>query len=297
MAAMGWTRSETRGTGALWFVLVAVVCALVAAYVALALVRSVRRTVPVVVARRLVPPLAPVTAADVALADLPALALPPEAFRRPAAVVGAYTRMGLVPGEVVTATALSGGVQAATAFDVRLARLADVAACRRGGSGRGARVPPPAVPVGGQASVGPSGCRDLVAVSLPLSADQGYQLVRAGDVVDVAATYTLQSGTVSQVVAADVPVLYRVNGSASGGVGFAGQSGALGAGSGWLVLGVPPGQALRLQLAENTGRVDVFLRPPGAPAEPAALQREVVTTADLAGAVSSTPPSLAGQLP
>ncbi len=297
MAAVGWTRSETRGTGALWFALVAVVCALVAAYVAVALVRSVRRTVPVVVARRLVPPLAPVAAADVALADLPAAALPPGAFRRPAAVVGAYTRMGLVPGEVVTARALSGGVQAATAFDVRLARLADVAACPRGGSSQGARVPPPAVPAGGRASAGSSGCRDLVAVSLPLTADQGYQLVRAGDLVDVAATYTLQSGTVSQVVAADVPVLYRVAGTMSGGAGFAGQSGSLGASSGWLVLGVPPGQALRLQLAENTGRVDVFLRPPGAPSEPAALQREVVTTADLAGAVSATPPSLAGQLP
>jgi hypothetical protein len=253
---------------------------------AVSLVEAARHTVSVVVVRRLVPPWTAVATADVALEQLPAAALPARGvLRRPAAVVGRYTREGLVPGEVVTEDALTGGVPAETAYDLRLARLTHTSSCTPA---------PPVTALPPPGSVIAHACPNLVAVSLPLDADQGYELVRTGDRVDVAATYTLQSGTVSQVVVADVPVLARVDGSGSPSLAYPTAGGT----SGWLVLAVPPTQALRLELAASAGRLDIFLCAPGVPpAVQERVQQDVVTTTELVGTTSQVPPVEAGQLP
>lgn len=297
MASVGVVRSEARASGALWFVLASVVCALVAAYAAVSMVHAVRRVVPVVVARREVSPLTLVTARDVVIEDVPAAAIPPDALRAESGVVGQVTRLGLAPGEVVTGSAVSGGIAPATAFDARLARMSGTGACVAAGL-----QPVEPAPVARARRVSAPHCPDLVGVSLPLDADQGYQLVRAGDRVDVAATYTLQSGPVSQIIVSDVPVLFKSDGAAGpGGASWtgAGPAAPLGATAGWLVLGATAQQALRLKLAEDTGKVSVFLCPLGVSGTPPGLDHEVVTTEDLAGGApaASATPAYAGQLP
>jgi hypothetical protein len=92
-----------RRGGAVWWVLAAVLCALVAGSVAVRAVTAARRETPVVIARVDVPPLTRVTGGDVAVVEMPAAALPAGALRTSAAAVGHFTRMGLVPGEMLTA--------------------------------------------------------------------------------------------------------------------------------------------------------------------------------------------------
>lgn|GEM_PF-2070210 len=282
--------SDARRGGAAWFLLLAILCGLVVAWLAMRAVSAARREVPVVMARREVPPLTRIRSGDVVVADVPAAALPPGALHAVAAAQGDFTRMGLVPGEIVTGAALEGGVTTASALDVRLAGLAETALCPRGTSA----APAPAAPAGAGTVAGSprggAGCLRLVAMSVPVSADQGFQMVHTGDTVDVVAGYGVRSGTVSQVVAADVPVLDRV---------AAGQGGVPGSGSasGWLVLGVSPGQALRLQLALTTGKLAVLLEPPGAPPEPPSLDARIMDTSGLAGGGGAAAPTVAGVLP
>ena len=282
----------TRRGGALWWVLAAVLCALVAGSVAVRAVTAARRETPVVIARADVPPLTRVTGGDVAVVEMPAAALPAGALRTSAAAVGHFTRMGLVPGEMLTAAALGGGVSRASGFDVRLARLAGVATCAKAPA-----VPAPTAAHGRtQTAVG--GCRDLVAMALPASADQGFQLIRSGDRVDVAATYPLQRGTVAQIVAANVPVMARIGNAQGAAPTIPGsQAAALGPSSGWLILGLPPATALRVHLAETAGKVAVFLQPPGAPAQPSSVTANVVSPNSLATGAHPAVPSNAGTLP
>lgn len=304
-----------RRGGALWWVLAAVLSALVAGYVAVRAVTAARRETPVVIARADVPPLTRVTGADVAVVQMPAAALPAGALRTTTAAVGHFTRMGLVPGEMLTAAALGGGVSRASGFDVRLARLAGVADCAKA----------PAVPVAAAARTRPSrvkhaagqaahhgaaaghrsptadprstvACRDLVAMALPASADQGFQLIHSGDRVDVAATYPLQRGTVAQIVAANVPVMARIGNAQGAAPTIPGsRAAALGPSSGWLILGLPPATALRVHLAETAGKIAVFLQPPGAPAQPSAVTANVISPNSLAASAHPTAPAVAGQ--
>lgn len=262
---------EPRRGGALWFLGVAVCSGLGAAWLAVHGVAQARREVPVLIARRELAPLSRIAAADVAVAEVPEAAVPSGALRTTAAAAGRFTRLGLVPGEIVTTATLAGGTTTASSFDVRLAALvAD-------------RCPQPAVG---------SRCPHLVAMSLPVSADQGYPLVRGGDAVDVLAAYPVSAGSVSQVIAADVPVLARL---ASGQAGLPGASG--GPSAGWLILAVSPGQALRLQLAMSTGKLAVLLEPPGAAPEPPSLLQRVMNVSGLAGVTPPVAPVLAGNLP
>ncbi len=283
--------SEARRGGAVWFLLVAVVCGLGAAWLAVRSVAAARREVPVVMARREVAPLTRLRPGDVMVADVPAAALPPGALRAVRAAAGHFTRMGLVPGEIVTASALNGGVTAASAFDVRLAGLAETQRC----GGQASNPPSPAASAAGAPSAG-GGCRPLVAMSLPISADQGFEMVHTGDSVDVVAGYGVHAGTVAQIVASDVPVLEKV---ASGQGGVPGVAPASGATSGYLVVGVSPEQALRLQLVLTEGKPAVLLEPPGAPPQPASLSTRILDTSGLAGTGGAAPgvPSTAGVLP
>ena len=282
----------TRRGGALWWVLAAVGCGLVAGYVAVSGVTAARRETAVVIARADVPPLTRLTGSDVALVQVPVAALPVGALRTTTVAVEHFTRMGLVPGEMVTASALAGGVSSASGFDVRLAHLADVAACTKA-----AAAPAPAT-AHARTQDATVGCRDLVAMALPASADQGFQIIRSGDHVDVAATYPVQQGTVAQIVAANVPVMGRIGNAQGASPTIPGSTAAaLGASSGWLILGLTPNAALRVHLAETTGKVAVFLQAPGAPAQPSTVTANLVSPNSLAAAASQAAPANAGTLP
>lgn len=294
-------RSERRGGGALWYVVGAVGCAVVAGYAAVSMVTAARRETVVVIARQEVPPLAEVTAADVALVKVPVAALPVGAMRSIGAAVGQWTRMGLVPGEMVTTQALTGGVTDASAFDTRLAHLAGIQECPAQGSGQAvAPAPAPAEAQGPTTSSSTEvGCRDLVAMALPTTADQGYQIVHAGDHVDVAAAYTVKQGPVSQIVVENVPVIDKIDNAQGTAPTVPGsKAAAAGASSGWLVLGLSPDQAIRLQLAQSAGKVAVLLQAPGAPVEPPSVGTELVSPETLSGGASAlqAAPAVAGQL-
>ena len=278
--------AEGRRGGALWFLLVALGCGLLAAWIAVRAVSAARREVPAVMVRHEVPPLGRIGPGDLVLAQVPAAAVPAGALRTLSAAQGRFTRMGLVPGEIVTSRALDGGVAAASAFDVRLGALAQAGHCAPAAAG-----PPPAT--------GPA-CPRLVAMALPLTADQGFQMVNRGDTVDVVAGYSVRQGNVAQIVVADIPVIDKIANTQGSAPAIPGTVAAgLGAASGWLVVGVSPADALRLQLVQTSGKLAVLLEAPGAPAEPPGLDSRLLDTANLAGGsdASPTPPAVAGVLP
>lgn len=276
----GW---GARGGGALWFLAVALGCGALAGVVAVRAVGAARREVAVVVALRAVAPLQRIPASAVHLAEVPLAAVPAGARRATAAVVGQFTRLGLAPGEVVTTAALDAGAAGLPPLDARLAALPGACPSAEAAASGAAR---------GRAGA----CVDRVAVTLPLDANRGFDMVQQGDSVDVAASYPLQVGTVSQVIATAVPVLERLASP------VAAQTG--GGDSGWLVLGCSPGTALRLQLAMAAGKVSVLLRPLGAAPEAPGAAGGVVDLTDLAAggagssaAVPVAPPASAGVLP
>lgn len=280
---------ESRRASAAWLLLGALACGLVAAMVAVRTVGQARREVIAVVARRAVPPMTRVGSGDVALTRVPAAALASGAERALSGVVGEFTRAGLVEGEVVTEQALTGAPSGASDTDVRLAALVGGKGCTSGLS------TPPPVPGGPQP---PPTCPDLVAMTVPVGADQGFGIIRSGDRVDIAASYGLAQGPAAQVMVADVPVLDHVANSQAAPVAGPGAP-SPGFSSGWLVLAVTPEQALRLQLAETSGKVAVLLRPLGARTEDPAVVAQVLTVPDLAAGSSavSVAPQSAGVLP
>ena len=264
---------EARRGGALWFLLAAVFCGLAAGWIAVRAVAQARHEVPAVLVRRAVAPMTRIRPADVVLTRVPAAALPGGALRAVAAATGRFSRAGLVPGEIVTTAALQGGLPAASAFDERLAALSGRAPCT-------------------------AACRHVVAMTLAVSAAEGFPLVRTGDRVDVVGAYDIRSGRVVQVVARDIRVLARIAGSQGVGPSPA-MAGAQGVGltSGLLVLALTPGQALRLQFLRAAGKVAVLLEAPGAAREPASLTASVVGAAALSRTVPAGPPAVAGLLP
>ena len=119
-------------------------------------------------------------------------------------------------------------------------------------------------------------CGNLVGMVLPLSTDQGFAEINAGDRVDVLGVFNVQTGAMAEEILRDAPVLATSVGASS----------AASASSGWIVLALTSQQALRLQLAESEGKVDVVLRPTGLSAEGAGPS--IVTLPDLAS-VGSAP--------
>lgn len=278
---------EARRGGALWFLLAAVFCGLVAGWIAVRAVAQARHEVPAVLVRRAVAPMTRIRPADVVLTRVPAAALPGGALGAVAAATGRFSRAGLVPGEIVTTAALQGGLPAASAFDERLAALAGRAHCAASGSGG------PAPHGAATAACGP-----VVAMTLAVSAAEGFPLVRTGDRVDVVGAYGIRSGRVVQVVARDIRVLARLAAAQGAGPSPAG-AGAQGVGpsSGLLVLALTPKQALRLQFLRAAGKVAVLLEAPGAAREPASLTASVVDAAALTRTVPAGPPAVGGLLP
>jgi len=266
----------SRRSAAGWFLLVALGCGLAAATLAVRSVSAARREVDVVVARREVAPLTAIAGADIAVSAVPVAAVPPDALRSAVGLVGRFTRLGLAPGEVVTPEALGAPAGGTSAADVRLAALA--AACGSAASGAA----PPAK------AAGPA-CADVVAEAVPLDADQGFSIVQPGDRVDIAAAYGLSAGTVAQVVVADAPVLDKLGGTAGPQPGLGAAAGAT---SGWLVLGLSPADALRVQLAEASGKIAVLVRPLGAAPEDPALTAQVLDLTALAGGEGGSPGGL-----
>jgi Flp pilus assembly protein CpaB len=262
-----------RASGALWFGLVSLLCALGAAWLAVRLVTAARALTVVWVAERYVAPLTPVAMGDVREVRLPVAGVPAGALTAPDEFAGQYARAGLVPGEVLTRQALTAGVAQGSAFDLQLASLAGSGRCDRGS-------PPPA---GEAPGGGAPACAPLVAMALPLDADGGYTIVQPGDRVDLLAAFGGASGTESQVVAADVPVMAKLDGAPEG-------PGAP-ASSGWLVLAVNPAEAQEIQAAQSAGRVAAVLVPPGE--DQAGLAGQTLTL----GGGGSALPAVAGSLP
>ncbi len=280
---------EARRGGALWFLLAAVFCGLVAGWIAVRAVGQARQEVPAVLVRRAVAPMTRIRPADVVLTRVPAAALPGGALRAVAAVTGRFSRAGLVPGEIVTTAAMQGGLPAASAFDERLAALAGLAHCTDAGSGG---------PAAKGAAAAAGACRPVVAMTLAVSAAEGFPLVRTGDRVDVVGAYDVRSGRVVQVVARDIRVLARIAGPQGVGPSPA-VAGAQGGGpsSGLLVLALTPKEALRLQFLRAAGKVAVLLEAPGAAREPASLTASVVDATGLTRTVPAGPPAVGGLLP
>lgn len=257
------TRPRLGGAG--WLFLVAGLCGLVAAVAATRAVARATDEVDAVVAARPVAPLTRVPADAVRIQRVPASALPPGALRALGGVVGKFTRVGLVPGEVVSGAALSTIARTATNVDAR------VAAWRASVCAPGAN------------------CGHLVGLTLPLDADQGFEMARTGDRVDVVASYGLSGGPVAQVVAWGVPVLARL-GNPTGS-----QLSGSGSASGWLVLGVTASEALRLELLENGGHLAIALEPLGSTAATAGTVGGVLSEAGLAAGAGL--PADGGTLP
>ncbi len=254
VAAVSLSDVKVRG-GARWFLIVAAVCGLSAAFAATRVLKTATDEVPVVVADRAVAPLTRITAAAVRVERLPAAALPPGALASLRGVIGSFTSTGLVPGEVVAPDALAAANSGASTVDERLTAWR-VAAC-------------------GQSAQ----CPAMTAMTLPLASDQGFAMVRQGDRVDIVASYTLSSGPVAQVVVQGVPVLERLVDANAQATSLSGA----GAASGWLVLGVTQGQALRLELLEASGHLAVLLEPLGSAPVSSAVTGGVLSEAALAG--------------
>ena len=285
MASVADAAGVERRGGGLWFVLAAMVCALAAGGVAVRLVEAARQQTVVVMARRAVAPLSQVTAGDVQRVKVPRAAVAVGTLRTVAAVAGSYTRMGLVPGEMVTRQAMVGGVAALSAFDVRLARLAGVSGCAR-------HAAPPSVATGNPQVRVEHTCLDLVAMALPASADSGYSVIHTGDHVDVVAPYRSSRGYAAAVVAAGILVLQRISDAQSAAPGVAGGRGSQ---SGWLVLGLTPKQALRVEAARAAGKVAVLLLPPGY-TQPVRVRHLTATFARTAGGSGALPSAVSGNL-
>ncbi len=307
---------EGRRASAAWLLLAALGCGLVAGTVAVRAVDGARRELAVVVARRDVTPMSRIAGGDVQIVRMPTAALPAGTERTLGPVVGQFTRAGLVPGEVVTAAALAGAATDAGAEDVRLTAAGGppcavaptaagpvpapapkgtgTSATRTGASG----VTPTSAAAGAAQTPakGDGACANanLVAMTLPVAADQGFAMVQRGDRVDLVASYSLAQGPAAQVIVADVPVLDRVGSAQS-----PGTAGSAAPQSGWLVLALTQRDALRVQLAEAAGKVAVLLRPLGAAAEDPQVTARVLTVPDLAAgsATPEAPPLTAGALP
>ncbi len=266
-----------------------VLFALTAAALVALLVQRYQRTERVVVARVALAPWTLVTPGDVTLATRPAVGLLPGTLLSPALALGRFTATGLVPGQAVTVANLS-AAGLGSAYDAQLAALDGITRHCAAGSAS----PPPA----SASAHALARCGRYVALPLPLTADQGYDLIHAGSRVDLWATLPTASGVVSQTVVQGVLVMALLTpGAGTPLVGAAGVVSTPAAqGSGIAVLAVTPAQAGRILLAGKLGALTVALQALGASA-PAAPSPVTLTTLLGGQAPLTTPPAQAGTLP
>lgn len=98
-----------RQRSGLIFLVLGVLAAALAGYVAMQITQASSRTVPVVVALRDLAPYQRVTVADVQMRDWPMASVPADAARRIEDVVGRYTRDAIYAGEVIRGRRLAAG--------------------------------------------------------------------------------------------------------------------------------------------------------------------------------------------
>ena len=267
--------------------LVAVLLALGAAFAAYRGLQSALRPVRVVEAVRQVPPMTAVTAADVTVTQVPRgqLGRGQRYFYATSGLVGRFTLYGLYPGEIVSPVDIAPYSPDTSPFAAQLDQVRKQAGQALAAAETAMKhaypgwAPPSGGNVGAQPPV-PAGstrttaqrqawsayaaaaaadrrARALQAVTLSISEDKGFAIVRSGDRVTIYGTVSdQQKDTVAYAVANDVLVLGRLGG---------GSGGALnGAVSGTLVLALASADVERLLLAEQSGTVQVVLMPLGA---------------------------------
>lgn len=230
----------------IWFLL-SVVFAVGAAWAAHAYLVAQNATTEVVVAKVTIPPMSMVPPEAVELQARPVNGLPQDAVRRVGDVAGRFTQLGLVKGQVVESSQLlsetaPNGANWNSVWDAKLVALSRKA----------------------EAS-------GLTAFPLYLDEKQGYTLVQGGDRVDVLAVSGQGSaGQVAGVVAQQVLVLGKIeqgqNNASITGSFTGGQSASGGATQGVVVLGVDRATAVKLAMAQVSGKVTLVLESPGAKA-------------------------------
>ena len=244
--------------GSRWFWLASVLLAAAAAGLVALLVHRYQRTERVVVTRVSLAPWSLVTAGDLSYARRPAAGLLPGTLLHRSGAVGRFALTGLVPGQAVTASNLS-GAGLGSAYDAQLAALDGIT--RHCTSGRVA-VPPAGGAAG--AGAGRALCGRYEALALPLGAKHGYDLLHAGSRIDLWATYPTPSGEIAQAVVSGVLVMARfAPGSSAPIVGAKGQPAAQTPTAGIVVLAVTSAQAGRILLAGKLGQFTAVLRPLG----------------------------------
>lgn len=228
-------------------------------------------------------------------------------------LVGHYTEYGLYPGEMVVAADIAAATPQTSTYDARLMALRQQAKAAVSKAAATLRQDHIAVPTGGSASFAPPApvakakgtaaapvskaaaakakadlaakaaytaavlhqrtvSRDL-AVTLQISEQQGFALVRPGDRVTVFGTvHNSAKTTVAFAVGNRVLVLGR-QGSAAG-------AAVHGAVSGLLVLALTPPEVERMMLSQQAGSLLVALNPIGGHA----LTIGTVTSTELLGA-------------
>jgi Flp pilus assembly protein CpaB len=218
------------GNGSIWFLIFGVLAAGVAAWWTWTAQRTALRTVDVVVATHDVLPLSEVLPDDVRLAAVPVPAVPSDAVRNTASVVGQYVRYGMIHGQVVRAANLAATQPGTSRTDAEIAMTA---------------------------ADSPS----VRAVAVALQADTGLDLPTPGDHVDVLAVVHDQGDTQARVLASNVLVLDRLTTGASASGQAAGPEPVAQAGA--LVLALTVVQAEQVALAQTVGQVQVLLDPLG----------------------------------
>lgn len=224
-------RTRLPSAGSL-FALIAVLCGLGAAYLAGRMLTAAQHLVPVVVAKRSVGPLQLLAATDLRATRLPAAAIPSGAIARLAEAAGAYTRVGLVSGQIIQRAALADPHDPA-AYSLALTQ-AD------------ARETPAGVP--------------LRAVPLYVDAAHGFPLLQPGDHVDLLVATNQPGGALVETIARYAPVEALIP-SGTQSTSLAPDRPTTGATAGVAVLDLTPGQAEQLAMGEILGKVTVTLDP------------------------------------
>ena len=246
--------------GSRWFWLASALLAMAAAGLVALLVRRYQRTERVVVARVALAPWSLVTAGDLTYARRPEAGLLPGTLLAASVAVGRFALTGLVPGQAITATNLSGS-GLGSAYDAQLAALDGITRHCTAGT---VASPPAVTAAGSGVPKGRVRCGRYEALALPLGAKHGYDLLHAGSHIALWATYPTPSGEIAQAVVADVLVMARfAPGSSAPIVGAKGQPAPQTPTAGIVVLAVPPAQAGRILLAGKLGQFTAVLEPLG----------------------------------
>ena len=257
----------------------AAAASIVAAGLVLFMINRYQRVVRVVIATADIPPWTLVTGVDLGYAERPALGQLPGTLTSRGDGIGRFATTGMVPGQAVTASMLSGS-GLGTAYDAQLAALDHITEHCTSGS---------IIPGGKEIP-----CGQDIALPLSLGSDQGYDLFHRGSHIDLFAAMSTPTGEVTQLVATDVYVMARIQPGAAAPIVSTGGQPSASPTSGIAVLVVTPDLAQGILLAAKLGTITAGLDPIGGGfgAVPAPL-----TEQGLLGTVPSAAPVDAGTLP